>query len=1124
MAKADADRNLLFGLLALQTGLINQAALLVAFHAWTQAKNRRLAEILVEQGALDGDGQELILALADKHLKLHSGDPERSLAALPAGRSTREELARLADPEIDASLMRLGSGPSEASDFDRTASYSVGTATSEGQRFRILRPHARGGLGAVFVALDAELNREVALKQILDHHADDPTSRARFLTEAEITGGLEHPGIVPVYGLGTYANGRPFYAMRLIRGESLKSAIEHFHGEPGRVSAGSKSKAKTRGADASPPAFRQLLRRFIDVCNAMEYAHSRGILHRDLKPANVILGKHGETLIVDWGLAKPVGRREPGGPSDERTLIPSSASGSAETLPGSALGTPAYMSPEQAAGALDRLGPWTDVYSLGATLFGLLTGQPPFQGDDVGAVLQAVQKGAFPPPRRLDSLVAPALEAICLKAMALLPEDRYASPRALADDVERWMADEPVAARRDPVWERARRWMRGHRPVVAAASALLVTAVVALGAGTLLLRAANGQIREQRDEARKQRELAQSGFRQARQAVDDYFTRISENTLLNSPVPGMQPLRKELLETALRYYRAFQAQAHDDPALRAELARAIDRVGRINESIGTNEETLAAYEEALALFEAMVRDRPADLTLRQDLARVNRSVGSVLSKRMGRPVEGLERLRNAVALSESLVREEPGRPEFEEELGTCLSDLGYELRLPADAAGALASLQQALAIWDRLARGEPRYRLQQALTLGRVGVCHANAGSAVEAQASLDRARELLEQLSREAPGDIAVARELAQVWRAIGHVHRTVTHRTERSMNAFRQSGQIWDRLARENPAVAEFRWHRMKASQLLGEALTEAGRSAEAVNVLQGAIAEGERMLATAPTEAAGRSDLASALIALAKAFSRQGRAADAIAPLTAARTHLEALRNADRGNTSYLGQQARCMRFLAAALDSLRRDDEAIRVLSEAIQILVETSEEARRLDNFIISALGVYYGELGELQQKTGRLADAQRTLEKADALGTKYTGEAGSPRLDPVWLADSRIRLGLVRMELGQREKASEALLRAEADLRAQPALDPGAIPSLAAVDSALAELAGTDAEKKAYDGKAADAFRSAVAAAEPDALRELATAPAFRRLRLRPDTGALLFDRIFPDNPFAPAD
>src|SRR5262249_37866646 len=160
--------------------------------------------------------------------KKHGGDLEQSLAAIPAGRSTRESLARIGDPDLEGTLARVGSGSTQhdaEADLDRTTRYAVGTATGNGQRFRVLRPHARGGLGAVYVALDTELHREVALKRILDAHADDPTSRQRFLLEAEVTGGLEHPGIVPVYGLGTSGDGRPFYAMRFIRADSLQEAI-----------------------------------------------------------------------------------------------------------------------------------------------------------------------------------------------------------------------------------------------------------------------------------------------------------------------------------------------------------------------------------------------------------------------------------------------------------------------------------------------------------------------------------------------------------------------------------------------------------------------------------------------------------------------------------------------------------------------------------------------------------------------------------------------------------------------------------------------------------------------------------------------------------------------------------
>ena len=381
-----------------------------------------------------------------------------------------------------------------------TASYGAGAATSDGQRFRVLRPHAQGGLGAVFVALDAELNREVVLKQILDQHADNPVSRQRFVLEAEVTGGLEHPGIVPVYGLGTYHDGRPYYAMRFIRGDTLKDSIAAFHAD-----LGLKSDSGRRSLE-----LRQLLRRFVDVCNAIEYAHGRGVLHRDIKPANIVVGKHGETLVVDWGLAKPLGHGDAGSAAGERTLVPSSSSGTADTLQGSTLGTPAYMSPEQAAGDVENLSQRSDVYSLGATLYCLLAGMPPFAGD-AAETLRAVQKGDFRPPRKLDPSIDRGLEAACLKAMALQPSQRYPTARALAEDVERWMADEPVSALCESLLERARRWARKHRPAVAAAAGLLITATIALAIGTVLITREWNEAQTQRNEARAQGQQAAPG-------------------------------------------------------------------------------------------------------------------------------------------------------------------------------------------------------------------------------------------------------------------------------------------------------------------------------------------------------------------------------------------------------------------------------------------------------------------------------------------------------------------------------------------------------------------------------------------------------------------------------------
>jgi len=372
--------------------------------------------------------------------------------------------------------------PSKPTVAPETSRSGTGVRRTPG-RFRILRPHARGGLGKVSVALDQELNREVALKEILGQFSDDQNARERFLLEAEITGGLEHPGIVPVYSLGRGQNGQPYYAMRFIVGDSLRQVVDTFHqtDNPNRKDPG-----------ARQLALRQLLDKFIDVCNAMEYAHSRGVLHRDLKPANVMVGKFGETLVVDWGLAKAMGQREIGA---ESALKPISVlSGSVQTLQGSAMGTPAYMSPEQAAGKLEDLGPATDIYSLGATLFHILCGRPPFKNENVTETLRKVRLGEFPRPRDIQPDIPRGLEAICLKGMALNPEDRYPSARAIAEDVEHWMADEPISAAEETLSERLGRWGRKHRGLVQAGSVSLAIVTLVASVAYAIVRAANNQL------------------------------------------------------------------------------------------------------------------------------------------------------------------------------------------------------------------------------------------------------------------------------------------------------------------------------------------------------------------------------------------------------------------------------------------------------------------------------------------------------------------------------------------------------------------------------------------------------------------------------------------------------
>jgi serine/threonine protein kinase len=477
----DAERNLLFGLLALQNNFIDREALLDGFNRWVaENKARALGQILVDRGALGSDEQLLLEALVAKHLLKFGDDPQKSLQALSSIGSLREELSQIGEPDLNASLVQVAATHHEEDPHRTVGHSSLGTSTSAGSRFRILRPHAKGGLGQISVALDQELDRPVALKEIQDRHADDLFSRARFVQEAEITGKLQHPGIIPVYGLGHDASGRPFYAMRFIHGDSLSEAITAFHCD----------QALKRDSVARCTRLRELLRRFTDVCNAIAYAHSRGVLHRDLKPGNIMLGPFGETLLVDWGLAKllepatsskPAPEiREPSLPIEGTVHLSGLSGQRADTVAGSLVGTPAYASPEQVSGRLDLLGPASDVYGLGATLYALLTGRPPVESTDLETVLRQVRRGEIPPPRSVEPAIPRALEAICQKAMALEPADRYPSARALAADVTRWLDDAPVSAYVEPVSVRAGRWIRRHQRLVSSAVAAAMVGLVAM--------------------------------------------------------------------------------------------------------------------------------------------------------------------------------------------------------------------------------------------------------------------------------------------------------------------------------------------------------------------------------------------------------------------------------------------------------------------------------------------------------------------------------------------------------------------------------------------------------------------------------------------------------------------
>jgi serine/threonine protein kinase/tetratricopeptide (TPR) repeat protein len=586
-----ADRNLLFGILALQMDFIHRDALIQAMHAWVLDKAKPLGQILVHQGNLRPDNRDLLETLVSRHLEIHGNNVEKSLAVLTIQPPLHQELQSLGDGEVQASMTRLPT-PTGVWDGSPQPATMAQVKSFADLRYQVLRPHGKGGLGEVFVALDQELDREVALKEIRSEHAHDPHSRARFVREAETTGKLEHPGVVPVHGLGTYADGRPFYAMRFIQGETLKEAIGKYQAGEGHWT------------------LRGLLGRFVAVCNTIAYAHSRGVLHRDLKPPNIMLGRYGETLIVDWGLAKLLGEhpsRNTGDATLEPALAPALVEG-IETQVGAAMGTPAYMSPEQALGRLDQLGPASDIYGLGATLYELLTGRPPVESKDTAEILRKVQKSEWLPPRRVKSGVPPALDAICCKAMAHQPDQRYGTALELAADVEHWLADEPVSVYRDPILVRLSRWARKHRVKVAIGAAALQTAVVVLAVSVLLIARSRAEIERQQAQVERQRRRAE--------AVNTFLVKdlLSQANPEDNPA-GEKLTVRELLDRSAKVVNT-SSSISDNPEVE----------GAIRSAIGSSYLGLGLYQRAREELERAVacQDQAPDVPAAERIATKNR--------------------------------------------------------------------------------------------------------------------------------------------------------------------------------------------------------------------------------------------------------------------------------------------------------------------------------------------------------------------------------------------------------------------------------------------------------------------------------------------------------------------
>ena len=457
-----------FAALLVRSGFVTERQLSQATSRWTTHGTSSLAKHLVSVGLISTEHKEKVQAAADKELKR----VESELNGQGSWTRTQQDRHWLDRLDPGGKLAKLlGFADASVLAPEEIESRQIGA------RYTLLRRLGQGGIGTVWLARDENLQRYVAVKEIRNATAAAETAEAHFRREAEITGKLEHPGIVPVYQFGTdEATGRSFYAMRFLGKRTLQDAIAEYHE---RREAGNEDRLLKH----------RLLTAFVNVCQAVAHAHSRKVIHRDLKPENIAIDSFGQIVLLDWGLAKindesgmyeVKGQPEPG---DLHSI------GSTHT--GRVLGTPLYMAPEQAAGRLEEVDELTDVYGLGGVLYAILTGEGPHQrgiesrngGASGGAseVLSAIVSSEITPPNKIVDGVPPELNAICMKALSNKRYLRYGSATVLAEDIEHYRAGSPVSAYETPTGLRAKRWMAAH-PTLTQVMLLLATLTILGGA------------------------------------------------------------------------------------------------------------------------------------------------------------------------------------------------------------------------------------------------------------------------------------------------------------------------------------------------------------------------------------------------------------------------------------------------------------------------------------------------------------------------------------------------------------------------------------------------------------------------------------------------------------------
>jgi eukaryotic-like serine/threonine-protein kinase len=776
-------------------------------------------------------------------------------------------------------LLRAHDAPSDSPvKHDMTADYQplADPGMVIAGRYTLVERIGEGGMGEVWVAKQTEpVKRKVALK-LIKAGMDSKAVQQRFEQERQALALMDHPNIARVIDGGTTGAGRPYFVMELVNGLPLN-----------------------KFCDEAKLGVRDRLELFTSICQAVQHAHQKGIIHRDLKPSNILVTIiDGKPIpkVIDFGVAKAISGRL----TDE----------SLSTQLGAVVGTLEYMSPEQAGFAGEDIDTRSDIYSLGVILYELLTGLRPIDGQRLrmAALTEMIRiiKEEEPSkpstrlstnesapslaalrhtePKKLMAMLRGELDWVVMKCLEKRRDRRYETANGLARDIQRYLANEMVEARPQSAGYRMQKFVSRYRSQVIAAGLVLLALLAGIAGTTYgLIRAENrrAEAERARTETQNERIRADENFREALRAVDEYYTKIAQNQLIDFRLPGIQPLRKELLETALRYYQHFAEKHADDPTVRLELAKAFGRMGFITAQTGTQEEGLRLLLKSRDLLQVLAGERPNDADIRIPLAETYTKLAG-LQVDILRTAEALESARKSVSLHRELLSAASADAERREELAAACCILGDILAKTNLAAEAIDADRESIDLYQQLMRDHPtetKYVISLAGMHHNIGMVYQDSlGKGQEAVAAFSQALALEEQVAAKVPYDVRVQDYTIRHLYCLGVAYDDSFKQPDRALAYFKRAAALREKTVRENPSVHDFRGHLSSIYRQIGRLQRMLGARELAAEAFDKAFQLLETLVAEQPTNSEYWRTLALTCTSLAHLLRESGEASEA------------------------------------------------------------------------------------------------------------------------------------------------------------------------------------------------------------------------------------------------------